>query len=681
MIADKIELPGRNGKDADVSGMVHAWLCKSQHDWLIVLDNIDDAEVYHGLLPSGNGSTGGKSVRREMSDLVPTSSNGAIVITTRCRDVGFQLTGRYEDIYEVNPMAVGDALSLLRPKLGPLYEKTNGTQLVTKLDFIPLAISQAAAYIRKRQPHVSVAQYLEKFSADLLKHESPDDRRYKDVPHWIVITWQISFRFIREKRPTAAGVLSLMSQLDRQGIPTKCLQLQPLSEKQRAAFISDDSIDVVTLSKIADGTETPFPQKMQSFRERPLKRPNSHNENEEITKALIDDFVMLQELYFIRAEIDGSSFEMHALVQLSTQDWLRNEGLLLKWQYTFMCIMSSDFPTGQSETRATCELLLPHVLSMVSSKPEASKWLRMWADVLNRLTSYALERGLDSLAAENAHLAELETKLRLGADILIITIAKPDLTTLRCEERLLLSSYLLTASEASRHMAAVLRRDGKFDKAIEKPHDLIISSAPLKEVEPSNVVPHLAAMDLAMVLNQNRQYEEAQKFIAQAIAGFEKNIKEQHYVYQATNVQGLIQSSQCKFEESEESFRAVVAGFESIGLSRKHDLRTIEAAIEVGVAMVKQKTPEKLEGGRVVLQEAMESLEDLVGAEDYKTKTCVLALSSCLIVRCRSQSEGAVDRRKEAEALFAKDQDYSSRLRPGDCMVQNIAGVADLFVK
>jgi hypothetical protein len=97
-------------------------------------------------------------------------------------------------------------------------------ELAAALEFVPLAIVQAAAYISQRAPRCSVRQYLEEFKkserkrTSLLNRDEGQLRRDWEAKNSIIITWQISFDYIHQTRPSAADLLSLMSFFDRQGI-------------------------------------------------------------------------------------------------------------------------------------------------------------------------------------------------------------------------------------------------------------------------------------------------------------------------------------------------------------------------------------------------------------------------------------------------------------------------------
>jgi hypothetical protein len=129
------------------------------------------------------------------------------------------------DIIPIKPMHDAAAHALLRKKLGDAAEEDDSiTELATTLDHIPLALVQAAAYIRERAPRCSVQQYLEEYrqsdrsKTSLLNREAGHLRRDIAASNAVLITWQISFKHIRHTRPSTADLLSLISFFDRQGI-------------------------------------------------------------------------------------------------------------------------------------------------------------------------------------------------------------------------------------------------------------------------------------------------------------------------------------------------------------------------------------------------------------------------------------------------------------------------------
>src|SRR5262249_38278775 len=129
---------------------------KENGRWVIVLDSADDIDVFLG-------TTEGVRDGRPLTTYLPQSRNGCILVTTRNKHVADKLTGKRENTIEVGPMEETEALVLLQRKLGSVPNMDVASNLVRTLDLVPLAISQAAAYIQARAPRSSVEKYLDEF--------------------------------------------------------------------------------------------------------------------------------------------------------------------------------------------------------------------------------------------------------------------------------------------------------------------------------------------------------------------------------------------------------------------------------------------------------------------------------------------------------------------------------------
>ena len=69
--------------------------------------------------------------------------------TTRHDEAAECLTGDLRHRIRIEPMDQPDALILLQTKVGGYFDKDNGIKLVDALDYMPLAIMQAAAFIHR----------------------------------------------------------------------------------------------------------------------------------------------------------------------------------------------------------------------------------------------------------------------------------------------------------------------------------------------------------------------------------------------------------------------------------------------------------------------------------------------------------------------------------------------------
>ena len=203
--------------------------------FLVETPSISHSEISH------NGQTTGVESRnlRSLFSNLPQYQNGSILIITRSRSAALKLVKR-RNIITIEPMDRADAQALFANKLGRHdLNIDDATALITALEFMPLAIVQAAAYIFERTPRYPIRKYLQDFRTNdrkrtsLLNHEEAHLRRDQEAKNSIIITWQISFDYIREIRPSAADLLSLVSFFDRQGIPEALLRSRDVQRNSR----------------------------------------------------------------------------------------------------------------------------------------------------------------------------------------------------------------------------------------------------------------------------------------------------------------------------------------------------------------------------------------------------------------------------------------------------------------
>jgi tetratricopeptide (TPR) repeat protein len=343
-IAERAMLAGWDQPDKDVLRPVYSWLCDETNRWVMIVDNADDLDVFR--------SSASESHAHDFLKFLPQSPNGSILITSRSRDAAFRMTGSYTDILRVDPMGQERALSLLRNKLGN-FEKSDGIQLVEALDFMPLAITQAAAYISQRAPRATLPSYLQSIRngdrdrAKLLDTDMADSRRDGTSSNSVIATWQISFEHIRRETPSATRLLSLMSLFDRQGIPESLLVGQ-----------YQDDADFET------------------------------------------DLSVLTDFSLVGVDVDGDQFKMHRLVQFSTRKWMELQGELEGWGKTYVDIMSRNYPLGDFENWKVCQALFPHAQAALACRPADGDALLRWATLLFNAARYAADTGDYNTAAE-----------------------------------------------------------------------------------------------------------------------------------------------------------------------------------------------------------------------------------------------------------------------------------------
>lgn len=163
----------------------------------MILDNADDARVLRRCSSSHEQSnssiiTGLLADRR--LDWIPRYDHGKVLVTSRSIETAKELVYRNK-IIVVNPMEEEQALALLQEKLEYLHTEECAPQLAQALGFMPLALTQAAAYISESDGRCSVQGYLEKLEqydrsgASILDVEEKDLRRDPDASNSIMLTW------------------------------------------------------------------------------------------------------------------------------------------------------------------------------------------------------------------------------------------------------------------------------------------------------------------------------------------------------------------------------------------------------------------------------------------------------------------------------------------------------------
>ena len=188
----------------------------------MVLNNADDVDMFFNPRKKTSEGTAINQYTSPMCMYLPQTSKGSILVTSRNRQAAFRLTNESEHVIDVLRMNQEDAKALLCKRLPNDTSSEDDTiALIKNLERLPLAITQAAAYISIRKIRMTITKYLKyaQQNKEILLADTGDLRRDPSVPNSVLVTWQISFDQIKNNFPLAAELLSLMSFLNRQGIP------------------------------------------------------------------------------------------------------------------------------------------------------------------------------------------------------------------------------------------------------------------------------------------------------------------------------------------------------------------------------------------------------------------------------------------------------------------------------
>ena len=307
------KLPIQSGVEGDdIKKSVRRYLSsEAAGPWLLVVDNVDDGEVLFGSADIPGG----------ISQYLPESDDGFTLFTTRSREVAALIAG--SDVIRLDKMEPAEAAKLLENSLiqkDMVLDKTATAELLEELTYLPLAITQAAAYINIKQ--LPLAEYVELLHGtqqdiiDLMSKEFQDITRYPGSQNAVATTWLVSFDQIRKSNNAAADLLAFLSCIEPKGIP------QPLL-------------------------------------------PSS-----ESTAQLVDAIGTLCTYAFLTRRGDSKVFDMHSLVHLAARIWVQREGLTAttheKATRHLATVFSSDDHTNGNVWRE----YLPHAFKVLQYSKE-----------------------------------------------------------------------------------------------------------------------------------------------------------------------------------------------------------------------------------------------------------------------------------------------------------------------
>ncbi|KAL2130778.1 hypothetical protein VTI74DRAFT_5958 [Chaetomium olivicolor] len=386
-IAQEWQIPIPNESNAALLSSVKYCL-ESANDrcpWLMVVDNADDLELFSSQLTQRreatvNPNTAGSSTEGDvnLAQYLPETPHGAILITTRNKQVGVRLTKGKLPL-EVSAMDPDEATNLLYKLLDTSLTANEAASLAARLDYLPLAMSQAAAFTLENS--ISVSDYLQLIDRsdqdfiNLLSEEFETVGKDSGTPQALAQTWIISFEQIQGLNPLAAEFLSLMAFFDRVGIPYEFLSIY---------------------SK---------------------HRPNEEQKGElELIKAV----GVLKAFSFVTESAKYKDLNMHRLVHLVTRKWLSAKGTTYHFQRQALFTVARAFPCT-FEDYEKCNLYLPHAISLQKLKFVGTMDEEIAIGVLryrkgNFVNEEVIRRGLDAQALKWAISDAQARRAELGDD-------------------------------------------------------------------------------------------------------------------------------------------------------------------------------------------------------------------------------------------------------------------------
>jgi tetratricopeptide (TPR) repeat protein len=215
------------------------WLRETSRSWLVVLDGIEDPADLDRWRPSGHA--------------------GEVLITTRRRDMG--QAAEDSEYMILGSFSSDEAFSYLTHNLQPWQRERelDVRSMAADLGLLPLALSQAAAYMKARR--LTCVEYRELLSATMAVFNDgprPEYHRSTDGHDAILDgAWALSVSAVDLLEPVgmASRMLELLSVMDSSGVPREVVScdssLRYLRSESRPATADDALIVLGNLERFS----------------------------------------------------------------------------------------------------------------------------------------------------------------------------------------------------------------------------------------------------------------------------------------------------------------------------------------------------------------------------------------------------------------------------------------------
>ncbi|KAJ6028611.1 Tetratricopeptide-like helical [Penicillium herquei] len=561
--------------------------------WLLIFDNADDTEMW----------IEGSSTTPPLKNILPRTGNGHILFTSRNRKLAVKLAA--PNVLSVPDVDQTTALNILKKSVirKDLLREINmntADALLEQLGFLPLAISQAAAYINEND--ISLSDYLsllkeeESSATELLSEEFEDDARYTEIQNPVITTWLISFQQIQQLDELAADYLSFIACINPRDIPQAILPPAPSAKKR------------------------------------------------------VDALGVLKAYSFVSEHESHNLISLHRLVHLAMRNWMRKTKVIDHWIHQAalqLCELSINDDRG---LRRDC---LPHALYLTNGEEFQHVYLKyiefMWEVGLS-LSHFGRYNEASSIFTKNLEVVEEAlgpehpdtlTGLRRLAFLFKVQdkYNESEAIYLRVLEgfKKTLGSEHIETLKSLRDLGSILERQHKygeaenmyrrafegFDKAVGSEHPETLYSLE----------------GLGSVFEEEGKYKEAEVMYRRALEGFQKSLGSEHFhTLSALRNIGILLMHQYRYKEAEAMYRQELEGREKAFGSEHHS--TFSAMENLGTVLARQ---DKYEEANAMYEQALEGTEKAFGLEHPYSLSLVQSIASLLQQQNRYQ---------EAETLY-----------------------------
>ncbi|PNP39886.1 hypothetical protein TGAMA5MH_08151 [Trichoderma gamsii] len=205
--------------------------------WVLILDNADNLRLF-GVGNTAQDALNTGDHASSLDSFIPRGPRGQILWTSRDERIsgGLVAARRAIKVSHMTPDEAKELFDSVRNKQASSNEARDIAALLAELDWLPLAISQAAAYLRR--PLTTVEEYMLRLKEGkkrwrILKQSQTDRFRRREVSNSILETWNISMKQLQIENKTSYQILHIHAFMDNQNIPFELIK--------QAALYSDES--------------------------------------------------------------------------------------------------------------------------------------------------------------------------------------------------------------------------------------------------------------------------------------------------------------------------------------------------------------------------------------------------------------------------------------------------------
>jgi len=299
-IAELLNLPEKNDQDQNlIITATKRWL-EENSGWLLILDNADDPKI--------------------IEDFLPLKPKGYIFLTSRAQS--FDNLGISNPV-ELEKMLPSEAKEFFFIRSGRNNLKDTEIEAIEsisqELDYLPLALEQAGAYINKIK--CSFQDYLSSYRERGLRLLEKFPASTGKYPQSVATTWSLNFEQVMQKSTATAELL------------------------YASAFLDHDNIPFEIISKGANELGTAISSSLDNIEKDPL--------------VLDEVFEPLIQYSLINRDFDIHSYSIHRLVQEVLKDRMDVPTQRL-WSERVVKATSCTFPEVEFSYWYLCDQLLPH---------------------------------------------------------------------------------------------------------------------------------------------------------------------------------------------------------------------------------------------------------------------------------------------------------------------------------